>query len=213
MSRMIRCSDGHFYDADKYSNCPVCGVKGLDIGRTRGRRAVEPPPPPSSSLPSPPSPPSQVQPPPIPTTPVERPSVVREQPLPKPPEDSGKTLGFWGKAFDPVVGWLVCIRGPEKGKDFRIKSERNFIGRSPEMDICIAHDKRISRRNHALISYNPRANSFKLVPGEGRALVYLNDAEVEEPASLNAYDIIEMADSAFIFVPLCGERFQWEKES
>ena len=43
--------------------------------------------------------------------------------------DDDKTMAYWAKdsRVDPVVGWLVCIEGADKGKDFRILSERNFI--------------------------------------------------------------------------------------
>ena len=41
------------------------------------------------------------------------------------------------EVMHPVVGWLVCIEGPSKGKDYRMIAEKNFIGRSPEMDIRI----------------------------------------------------------------------------
>ena len=29
---------------------------------------------------------------------------------------------------DPVTGWLVCIEGPQYGKDFKIKAGKNFYG-------------------------------------------------------------------------------------
>ena len=35
----------------------------------------------------------------------------------------------------PVAGWLVCIDGPSKGKDYRIHEENNYIGRMKEMDV------------------------------------------------------------------------------
>ena len=36
--------------------------------------------------------------------------------------------------FDPVVEWLVCIDGPEKGRDYRIRSGNNYIGRSQDIE-------------------------------------------------------------------------------
>mgnify|MGYP000769776176 CR=1 FL=1 len=33
---------------------------------------------------------------------------------------------------------------------------------------------------------------------------------VSEPQELNAYDCIEISETALLFVPLCGERFAWE---
>lgn len=59
--------------------------------------------------------------------------------------DDDRTTAYWAKdsKVDPVVGWLVCIAGSEKGKDFRIVSERNFLGRGEGMDIGIEGDMNI----------------------------------------------------------------------
>lgn len=45
--------------------------------------------------------------------------------------DRGQTIALVQKemGIDPVVGWLVCISGAEKGRDYRIHSDNNFIGR------------------------------------------------------------------------------------
>lgn len=192
MGKMIRCPEGHFYDAEKHSSCPICGVSGLNIGKTKGRKYE---PPPEGEAGGGADEKTQGQ-----HTPGRQRS------------GDARTVGYWGKKFDPVVGWLVCIAGPDKGRDYRVRAERNFIGRSPEMDIFVENDEHISRKNHAVISYNPRNNKFKLLPGDGRALVYLNDDDVNTAQELKAYDIMEMGDSKFMFVPLCGEQFQWDKE-
>lgn len=58
--------------------------------------------------------------------------------------------------IDPVVGWLVCIKGPSRGRDYRIRSGRNGIGRSDAMDVPIAGDDTVSRENHAFLVYEPQ---------------------------------------------------------
>ena len=40
-------------------------------------------------------------------------------------------------------------------------------------------------------------------------MAYLNDQAVYVPTELNPYDTIELGKSRFIFVPLCGENFEW----
>ena len=110
---------------------------------------------------------------------------------------------------DPVVGWLVCVNGPDRGRDYRIRSERNFIGRSPEMDICLKNDRGVSRKRHAVITYNPKKNTFKLGPGDSNGLVYLNDEEVEAPSGIKTYDRIQLGETELLFFPFCGENFQW----
>lgn len=127
-------------------------------------------------------------------------------------KEIGKTIGALRKkiGIDPVVGWLVCIKGPDRGQDYRIRSERNFIGRSKAMDICIAGDNSISRERHAAISYNPKKNSFRVTPGESNGLVYLNGEDIETPADLNPYDLLQLGETELVFIPFCGEAFQWE---
>ncbi|OCL25307.1 hypothetical protein U472_13195 [Orenia metallireducens] len=128
-------------------------------------------------------------------------------------ENGVKTLAYWDEeqGFDPVVGWMVCIEGAEQGKDYKIRHERNFIGRSEEMHIHIEGDKTISRRNHGVISYNPKERNFTFIPGpEITSIIYINDEAIYAPRELSAYDIIEMGKSKFIFIPLCGQHFEWQ---
>ena len=128
-------------------------------------------------------------------------------------ENGVKTLAYWDEEqeIDPVVGWLVCIEGEEQGKDYKIRSERNFIGRAEEMHINIEGDKSISRRNHGVISYNPKQRNFTFIPGhEITSIIYINEEAIYSPTELSPYDIIEMGESKFIFIPLCGKHFEWE---
>ena len=132
-------------------------------------------------------------------------------PVKAPAEEGGKTVAIAKEkvGFDPVVGWLVCIKGPEKGRDYRIHSEKNSVGRSDAMDISIK-DETISREGQAFIVYNPKKRLFRLHPGMGQSLVYLNDDEVVTPAEMKGKDRITIGQSEFIFVPLCGEDFDWD---
>ncbi len=126
--------------------------------------------------------------------------------------DEGKTVSLIHKkaGIDPVVGWFVCVEGVDRGRDFRIRSEKNFVGRSESMDVCIPGDETVSRENHAIVSFNPKNRQFKLHPGDSRGLVYLNGEEVDSPAPLKAGDHVELGQTKLLFVPLCGESFSWE---
>ena len=42
-------------------------------------------------------------------------------------------------------------------------------------------------------------------------LAYGTDEAVYVPQELSAYDTIEMGKSKFIFIPLCGENFEWSE--
>ena len=190
---MKSCGRGHFYDAEVHSTCPYCGVQ-IDIGETIGI------PPPDLSRPR--------QPPGLPQD-DGRTRAAGNRATPR--RDPDVTIGIYKKrlGIDPVVGWLVCIEGPDRGRDYRIHAERNFLGRAETMDIAIASDTSISRENHAVISYNPKKHSFTIAPGEGRGITYLNDDELLAAQPLSPYDTIEVGASKLLFVPFCGEQFTW----
>lgn len=129
-------------------------------------------------------------------------------------DDGDKTVAYWANELDvePVVGWIVCISGYDKGKDFKLKTEKNFIGRGPEMDVCISGDNSITRKNHAIITYNPKQRVFMMLPGEGTGIVYVQNEAVYSPRQLNPFDVIEIGNSKFVFVSLCGDNFDWKIE-
>ena len=74
-------------------------------------------------------------------------------------EDENCTVGYYAQVLgvEPVVGWLVCIRGAYRGESFRLKSGRNFIGRAANMDIVLGADQSVSRLRHAAVVYDPRS--------------------------------------------------------
>ena len=219
---MKQCSNGHYYDSLIYNLCPFCQGQGPDLNVTRAKRqeyAVGVDgmkrcfsghyynPNKYSSCPY---------------CGVHNLDIAKTRPmrydghLPEKEsgrvQDEGRTVGLLCKktGLDPVVGWFVCIEGVDRGRDYHIHSEKNYIGRSEKMDINIIGDNTISRENHAIVSFNPKNNIFKIHPGDGRGLVYLNEEEVDSPAELKPYDIIELGQTKLMFVPFCGERFKWD---
>jgi hypothetical protein len=180
---MQRCRRGHYFDAAKSKACPACGGDELDVvstipKRPDAARAV--------SIPS--------------TQPKEQ--AYADQ------AENAPTVGVLHKqlGIDPVVGWLVCTDGSQRGRDYRLHSERNLIGRAPENDVCIAGDETISRTGHAVIAFEPRQRVFFLSAGESRGLVYLNHEVVESAKKLEPYDVIELGQTRLVFVPFL---FSW----
>ena len=114
------------------------------------------------------------------------------------------------KNIDPIVGWLVCAEGANKGKDSPMHMGRNFIGRDRGMDICIG-DSTVSRTNHASVSYDDKSNKYYYTPGMSRCIDHINEAPVFATVELKARDCIEVGESKFIFIPLCGSNFKWEE--
>lgn len=109
----------------------------------------------------------------------------------------------------PVCGWIVCIEGARQGKDYKIISGKNFVGRADDMDIQILGDNEISRRNHAVIVFDPKKKETVLLPGEANGIVYLDGNALYSPAVLQPYAVIELGNSKFLFIPFCGEHFMW----
>ena len=72
----------------------------------------------------------------------------------------------------PVCGWIVCIDGPRQGKDYQVVQGKNFVGRADDMDIQILGDNEISRRNHAVIVFDPKKRETVLLPGDANRLGY-----------------------------------------
>lgn len=110
----------------------------------------------------------------------------------------------------PVVAWLVGIKGVCIGQSFTLKTGRNQIGRHPATDVNILGDMQISR-SHCIITFEPNQQRFFLQPGEGSGITYCNDDAVLVPRELNRKDIIKIGASELLFVPLCDEEFRWEK--
>lgn len=113
------------------------------------------------------------------------------------------------KVSTPCVGWLVALGGEHIGTDFRLKVGKNFIGRSPKMDIALTEDKSVSRERHAIVVYDPKSNMYLIQPGESSSLVYHNNNLLLIPEKLEAYDMITVGDVNLLFMPLCGAKFSW----
>ena len=184
MSNMIRCDKGHFYDSDRYENCPYCNQQPISaVGQdTVGEDKF--------------------------TLPIQE----KIDNIPKVPGEltgqAVKTVGFYDK-IDPVVGWLVCIAGSQFGEDFKLKTGRNFIGRSPEMDIVLK-DITVSRDKHAIIVYEPKGNKFLVQPGDAKELFYINDDVVLSAKEITANDVMTVGNTILMFIPCCSDKFNWD---
>lgn len=212
---ITECGKGHVYDTDQYAACPYCNGGGnmidfsaggapSDFGKTVIPSQMQQQPPQYQM-----SNPEAVN---YAVNSNDAGKTVAPESYRKRAEEENKTVGVFKKEYniDPVVGWLVCIDGPEKGKDYHLWAKINKIGRSDKMDVCIRKDNTISKENHARLAYDPKHNSFQLIPADSINNIYLNDEPVYTPAKLSAYDVIELGESKVVFIPLCSDRFTWE---
>lgn len=187
-----QCPRFHLYHAPAGQDpgCPVCAAQQAELSKTRGIWSDDPAPP----------------------------AADHDRTVNQPRPDGGvaapaggRTIGVYshlGMAAEPVVGWVVCIEGPDKGTDWRLVGGRNAIGRGEGMPIRLS-DAGVSRQRHAVISFDPRRRSFALAPGEGQGLIYCNGHQVLVPVALAAYDRIELGASTLLLVPLVGDQFSW----
>lgn len=190
MPNMQICSNGHYYDSDRYAQCPYCKAPDSTLPSAGGGEIGATMPLPRDYLEN------------IDKSAAPAPAPVMEKTMRLTPEDM---------QTEPVVGWIVCVEGPDKGKDYRLHSGNNFVGRSGAMDITLS-GKYVSSENHFCVSYDKRHDRYFAAMGIGQEMVYLN----EEPlAGANAVqikhgDIIEIGKTKLMFIPLCGEKFHWD---
>lgn len=126
-------------------------------------------------------------------------------------DDDGKTVGIYKNVYtEPVVGWLVCIKGESIGESYSLKTGKNSIGRGVDMDVMLANESSVSRNRHAVLTFEPKKRRFLLQPGDGNGMVYLNDELLLEFREIESRDIIQLGEALFMFYPFCGEDFTWD---
>lgn len=205
---MKRCkANMHFYDTDKHKECPYCRNISEDVDNTQAVGETV-------GIPG-----NRTE------TGATRSIGERSRQIPDNERtigeydpgdlDGQKTIGVFktpeGETFEPVVGWLVCVEGPNKGRDYRIcaKSGSNIISRAPGKNISIViSDPAISRSEHAEILFDSRENIFYLVR-KTSSEVRLRGKLVLASEVLKPYDEVELGTSKFLFVPFCVGDFKW----
>ena len=180
MPVMKFCPNNHYYDAERHASCPYC--KNSDVQS------------PTSAVPQNQSPePKRVD-----TTKKTRGG------------SAGKTIGFDSDNDTSfVVGWLVCTEGADKGKDFRLHAENNYVGREFDNDVILS-DEHISRK-HFAITYDPIGDTYFASMSGGKAIVYVNGKPLTANAvTLQKGDKIKIAKTTLVFIPLESALVNWE---
>ena len=200
------CSAGHVYDADQFASCPYCNrnTRAIQFGATAAPAGYG-----ATTAPAG-----------YGAAHAGRDDTIGQTVMPEAirrrmeQEKDNRTVGEFKRklGYEPVVGWLVCVEGPEVGKDYRLFGRINSIGRAEGNDVVLAQEHTVSQKNHVRLAYDAKHNNFQLIPGEGTNVTYLNDEPLYVPQKLNAYDVLEMGATKLIFVPLCSERFRWPEK-
>ena len=127
-------------------------------------------------------------------------------------EGGDKTIGlfFQEEDYNPVTGWIVCVKGTVRGKSYELHLNRNFIGRDKLMDITIPDDLHICRENHLSITYDIKSGKF-FAKGEKGSLV-INGTAVSGATEIFENDELEFGESKYVFIPYCSEERNWKSE-
>ena len=213
---LVKCENGHFYDKNRYDQCPHCSGGGerndnvtVPVMHNAGNEALTTDLSGGSGSGSGAATVAQN---------ISLQDAVKSAASAAPitssrPASDELTVSFYKKALgtEPVVGWLVGVEGDHFGEDFRLKSGRNFIGRASDMDVVITKDTAVSRDKHAVIVYEPKGNVFLVMPGEAKELCYLNDDVVLTPKEIVVNDILTVGDTKLMFIPCCSPAFHWDR--
>ena len=122
-------------------------------------------------------------------------------------QDAAASLG------EPVVGWLVVIKGPGYGHSVPLGYGRNSIGRAQSERVTLNFgDSNISRTHHASVTYDPRGRKFYISHGDSNNLTYVGDKPVLSTEALEPLTDIGIGETVLRFVPFCGENFDWQDD-
>lgn len=233
--RIVSCPRGHYYDANAYASCPQCANGGFapspipdgataqpafgeTIAPGQGTPSYGAPMASGSNFFSETVPPNMGQGPSF--------EVMTPQPevggfsVTQPPKAVKSSARFKETiAVDelagegqpsPVVGWFVAISGPCRGTDYRIHSNYNYIGREVG-DIRVHGDQAISAERDSSIVYVAKTKRFYIAHEHGLNTVLVNDEPVMGAGrELFSYDVVTIGSTQFVFIALCGSKFDWE---
>lgn len=190
---IVRCSKGHFFDDEKYASCPSCsGSSGGPKWQMEDDKTV--------SLDA------------FGTGEVKKIRLTAE-PLAKQSVtgswDSEKTVALSGyEGTRMLVGWMVCVAGVMKGRDYRLYPGFNRIGRNMDSDICL-QDNEVSAESHCSVVYDEKNSEFYLVPGKG-TITYLNEETVQKAVEIQDGDRIRMGECTLLFAAFCKGERTWQ---
>ena len=156
--KLTKCESGHFYDAEKYPECPYCNT----ALQTAAGGIV------SASQP-----------------------------------------GATAQPDGPVVGWLVVVDGPAKGRDLRLGEGRSILGLDAGGAPATLTPNAPLGERLATLAYDAADGSFTLLPGTAQQLCYLEKKSVLTPCPLHGGESLKLGDATLKFVPFCGE-FKWQ---
>lgn len=115
-------------------------------------------------------------------------------------------------ASDPLVGWLVVVDGPGRGRSVQLGYGMNIVGRGVGNRVPLDFgDDQISTDDHFRIAYDRENRRFHLVPGRGTNLVYVAGSPLLGPVELQPGEELRVGATRLRFVPFCSTEWDWEE--
>lgn len=180
---VVKCEKGHFYDDEKYAQCPICEKGAPEESLTVAiNRQVEN---------------------------YAAQYVQHHADHQYVETDKEKTIGISSHRAEQkyTVGWLVCIQGTDKGRDFRLYAGFNRIGRGYDNDIVLK-DMQVSRENHCSVIYEEKKNRFYLMPEHGN-MVYRDKILLQQAEEITEGSVIQIGESELELVVFCRGERRW----
>ena len=221
--KIVRCIKirNHFYDADRYDECPQCNKNAVDH---RKRLFFQEASKPLNSIVA-----KQV-------SSIDA-TVMLETPendatamletldrdsfditqksqtisIPEKSSDVKKNTRMASKERKLVVGWLVVVNGINKGKTYELFSGNNTIGRGERAAINMDSDSGVAPGLQGILTYHETKNIFLIEPNEKMSMIWVNGHPLRSREQLAAYTTVSVGNTEFIFVPLCGSLFSWKR--
>ena len=107
-----------------------------------------------------------------------------------------------------TVGWLVCTKGRDYGKDFSLHAGFNRIGRdAAECDI-ILKDECVSAAEHCAVFYDERKNVFYLFPNADY-ISYIDGQPAANIREIKSRQTIRIGDTCLEFAAFCEGDKSW----
>ncbi len=123
------------------------------------------------------------------------------------------------------VGWLLAVRGPNKGRSYEVFAGQNSVGRSRECAVCITADQAVSGIQ-CIVGYDHVSREYFICGSErSSAITRFNGKRLHGEAALEHGSIITLSDDTKLpdgkmipgtvlrFIPACDEFFSWDSNA
>ncbi|MGB7240986.1 MAG: FHA domain-containing protein [Sulfitobacter sp.] len=108
------------------------------------------------------------------------------------------------------VGWLLVSEGPGRGGCFMLAAGSTSVGLGSDVSVHLGFgDESIPSGSHIQIDFDAETSMFLLRPNNQTVEILLNGDALTKDQPLNSHDNILIGETTLLFLPLCGDDFDW----